>query len=77
MEVIIRAITFRGEIEYIIDPGEKLVKSSQLSLLMKASYNSLLTDPDVIERMPEWADYIMDLKNAVEKFLISTSNLKN
>lgn len=77
MEVVIRDVKIRGEIEYIIDHGNSLATGTQLSLLMKACYNSLLTDPDMIERMPEWADYIEDLKTAVEKFLNSTSNLEN
>ncbi len=76
MEVIIRDVKIRGEIEYIIDNSNKLATSTQLSLLMKASYNSLLTDPDVIKLNPEWADCIEDLKTAVEKFLNSTASLK-
>ena len=75
MEVCIRDVKIRGEVEYIIDSGNNLAISTQLTLLMKASYNSLLTNPDVVKQMPEWEDYIEALKNSVEQFLSSTSNL--
>lgn len=75
MEVIIRDVTIRGEVEYIIDTSSGLASSTQLSLLMKASYNSLLTNPNIVDLTPEWADDIEDLKVAVEKFLKATSNL--
>ncbi len=75
MEVVIRDVTIRGEVEYIIDHGNSLASHTQLSLLMKACYNSLLTNPNVVELVPEWTDSIEDLKTAVENFLTSTSNL--
>lgn len=73
MQVIIRDVTIRGEVEYIIDTRDGLAPSTQLSLLMKASYNSLLTDPKVLELNPNWKEPIEDLKEAVEKFLKCTS----
>lgn len=73
MQVIIRDVTIRGEVEYIIDTRDGMALSKQLSLLMQASYNSLLTDPKLIELNPNWADYVEDLKMAVKKFLDVTS----
>lgn len=72
MEVIVRGVTIRGEVEYIIDT-KGLPLGKQLSLLMHASYNSLITNPEIIESKPEWSDAIQDLRLAVEKFLKSTS----
>lgn len=69
MEVIIRDVTIRGETEYIIDSVNTLPSSVQLSLLMKASYNSLLTNPKVVEFNPALSKSIAELKIAVEKFL--------
>lgn len=78
MEVIVRDVTIRGEVEYVIDTTRcGLPMSKQLSLLMQASYNTLLTDPKMIQSNPEWTDEIMDLRLAVEKFLKSTSKLQN
>lgn len=73
MQVIIRDVTIRGEVEYIIDSGDGLAPSRQLSLLMQASYNSLITNPKILEVNPDWAEHIQDLKVAVEKFLNATS----
>lgn len=73
MQVIIRDVTIRGEVEYIIDTRDGMVPSTQLSLLMKASYNSLLTNPQIIELNPSWKEPVEDLKKAVEKFLECTS----
>lgn len=73
MQVIIRDVTIRGEVEYIIDTRDGLAPGRQLSLLMQASYNSLLTDPKVIELNPDWKESIEDLKVAVKKFLDATS----
>lgn len=73
MEVIIRDVTIRGETEYIIDSVKTIPSSVQLSLLMKATYNSLLTNPNVVEFNPTLTKSIMELKTAVEKFLEDTS----
>lgn len=75
MEVIVRDVKIRGEIEYIIDTGDKMASSTQLTLLMKATYNSLLTDPSITELNPKWADGIENLKIAVENFLNISSDL--
>lgn len=77
LEVVIREVKIRGEREYIIDPSDSLANNIQLSLLMKASYNSLLTNPDIIQQSPELAGCIEDLKSAVERFLRTTANLEN
>lgn len=68
MELVIRDVRIRGNIEYIIDDNGMPAKS-QLNLLIQACYNSILTNPDVIEKNPEIYDNIVDLRAAVEKYL--------
>lgn len=78
MEITVREITFRGERVFVVDsPG--LSKARQLKLLIESAYNSLLTDPELVEQIPanrETRKSLETLKKSIQDFLDKTE-LKN
>ena len=70
MEVVVRDVTIRGEKLYIVDT--KLPKERQLNLLLEATYNSILTDPEFVEQSEkdkERKRKLNALKKCIENFL--------
>lgn len=73
MEVIIREICLRGQEEYIVDDRDGLIPERKLKIILKALYNSLLTNSKVLEtaRKMEEESKIIILREVVGEVLNS------
>lgn len=74
MEIKVREVTIRGEKYFIVD-SEGYTQERKLKLLLEAAYNSILTDPEFIEKLSksrETRKSLDNLKKAIEDFQIKT-----
>lgn len=77
MEIKVREVTIRGEKYFIVD-SEGYTQERKLKLLLEAAYNSILTDPEFIEKLSKSREIrksLDNLKKAIEDFQIKTDIL--
>jgi len=76
MEIRVREFTIRGEKCFVVD-SDGITQERKLKLILEAAYNSILTDPEFVEKIPykrETRKSLENLKRAIEDFQSKTEN---